>query len=90
MSYDEAWFLDGGVDDHDDDDDLRPVTRLHSMQGIPDDARTMGLDRNVTEGAWLAFAGSLRATKPSHRLVAWLMLAAIVLPLLLTLKSELF
>jgi hypothetical protein len=74
----------------DDEDDLRPVTRLHSMQGIPDDARTMGIDRNVTEGAWLAFAGSLRATKPSHRLVAWLMLAAIVLPLVLTLKSELF
>jgi hypothetical protein len=82
----------GGYDDDelDDDDPRRPVTRLHSMQGIPDDAQSMGLDRNVTEGAWLAFAGSLRATKPSHRFVAWLMLAAIVLPFLLTLRYELF
>jgi hypothetical protein len=88
VSDNDARFWDGaGLDD---EDDLRPVTRLHSMQGIPDDARTMGLDRNVTEGAWLAFAGSLRATKPSHRVVAWLMLAAIVLPLLLSLKSQLF
>jgi len=87
VNDDEARFQDGAGFD---DEDLRPVTRLHSMQGIPDDAQAMGLDRNVTEGAWLAFAGSLRATKPSHRLVAWLMLAAIVLPLVLTLKSELF
>ena len=88
MSDNDSRFWDGaGLDD---EDELRPVTRLHSMQGIPDDAQTMGLDRNVTEGAWLAFAGSLRATKPSHRLVAWLMLAAIVLPLLLTLQSQLF
>jgi hypothetical protein len=64
--------------------------RLHSMQGIPDDAQSMGLDRNVTEGAWLAFAGSLRATKPSHRLVAWMLLAVFTLPLLLTVKSVLF
>ncbi len=69
---------------------LPPAARLHSMQGIPEDAQSMGLDRNVTEGAWLAFAGSLRATKPSHRLVAWLMLAAIVLPLLLSLRYQLF
>jgi hypothetical protein len=76
---------------HDEEPEWFPTgARLHNMQGIPDDARSMGLDRNVTEGAWLAFAGSLNATKPSHRLVAWLMLAALVLPLLLTLKSELF
>lgn len=83
----------GEVYDDDDafeDEELRPVTRLHSMQGIPDDAQAMGLDRNVTEGAWLAFAGSLSARKPSHRLVAWLMLAAIVLPLLLSLRYQLF
>lgn len=76
--------------DDDGEQPLPPVTRLHSMQGIPEDAQSMGLDRNVTEGAWLAFAGSLRATKPSHRLVAWLMLAAIVLPLLLSLRYQLF
>lgn len=74
----------------DDDGSLPPGAYLHSMQGIPEDAQAMGLDRNVTEGAWLAFAGSLRATKPSHRLVAWLLLAAIVLPLVLTLRYQLF
>jgi hypothetical protein len=82
------------VDDEDDalwydEEGWLPTGQLHSMAGIPADARSMGLDRNVPEGAWLAFAGSLRATKPSHRLVAWLLLAAIVLPLVLTLESQL-
>lgn len=73
----------------DEEDDLAPAMYLHSMQGIPSDARALGLDRNVPEGAWLSFAGSLNASKPSHRLVAWLLLAAFVLPILLTLKSVL-
>ncbi|MDP9319213.1 MAG: hypothetical protein M3O94_09130 [Actinomycetota bacterium] len=68
---------------------LLPASQLHSMVGIPRDAQSMGLDRNVPEGAWLAFAASLRATRPSHRVVAWLLLAAIVLPLVLTLRSQL-
>jgi hypothetical protein len=91
-SYDE------GVDDprpedrgpYDDLGDVTPTVGFHSMQGIPSDARAMGLDRNVVEGAWLDFAGSLNASKPSHRIVAWLLLAAIVIPILLTLKAELF
>ncbi len=74
----------------DEDEDLPPINRLHSSYGIPPDARQMGLDRNVPEGAWLAFAGSLSAARPSHRLVAWLLLAAFVMPLLLTLKASLF
>jgi len=49
---------------------LLPASQLHSMVGIPRDAQSMGLDRNVPEGAWLAFAASLRATRPSHRIVA--------------------
>ncbi len=77
-------------DDEDEDEDLPPINRLHSSYGIPPDARQMGLDRNVPEGAWLAFAGSLSAARPSHRLVAWLLLAAFVMPLLLTLKASLF
>ncbi len=71
-------------------DDLPPVTEIYSRQGIPADARAMGLDRNVPEGAWLAFAGSLNSNKSSHRMVAWLLLAVIVLPLLLTLRYQLF
>ncbi|MGI8700678.1 MAG: hypothetical protein ACR2JU_05640 [Nocardioidaceae bacterium] len=74
----------------DEDEDLPPIHRLHSSYGIPADARQMGLDRNVPEGAWLAFAGSLSSARPSHRLVAWLLLAAFVLPLLLTLKATFF
>lgn len=73
----------------DDEDDLEPAMYLHSMQGMPPDARLMGLDRNVPEGAWLSFAGSLNATKSSHRLVAWLLLVVFIFPLLLEVKSAL-
>lgn len=77
-------------DDDDESDVVLPPEHLHSMQGIPTDARSMGLDRNVPEGAWLALATSLNSAKPSHRIVAWLLLAVMVLPLLLTLRMELF
>lgn len=78
-------------DDDDDEHELPPpLNRLHSSYGIPPDAKQMGLDRNVPEGAWLAFAGSLSAARPSHRLVAWLLLAAFVMPLLLMVKSTFF
>ena len=77
-------------DDDEEDFDLTPRGHMHSMQGVPQDAREMGLDRNVPEGAWLSFAGQLSASKPSHRLVAWLLLVAIVLSFLLTLRAELF
>jgi hypothetical protein len=85
-------MYDGRWDEDDDEDESGPLPtgQLHSMQGIPQDARSMGLDRNVPEGAWLSFAGSLNATKPSHRLVAWVLLAVIVLTFLLTLQAELF
>jgi hypothetical protein len=85
--YDRLWYID---DDGDDDADLRAPGHTHSMQGIPHDAQAMGLDRNVPEGAWLSFAGSLSASKPSHRLVAWLLLTVIVLTFVLTLQAELF
>jgi hypothetical protein len=84
--YDRPWYDD---DDADDDDRMLPG-HTHSMQGIPHDAQAMGLDRNVPEGAWLSFAGSLSASKPSHRLVAWLLLTVIVLTFVLTLRAELF
>lgn len=71
-----------------DDEEPPPLTHSQSMQGIPDDARRMGLDRHTQEGALVAMAGSLDASKVSHRIVAWLMLAAMVLPLLLALRSE--
>jgi hypothetical protein len=54
-----------------------------SVQGIPDDARRLGLDRYTEEGALVAMAGSLTSSKPAHRLVAWIALIAFVAPLLL-------
>jgi hypothetical protein len=41
---------------------------------MPDDARSLGLDRNTVEGAWLHFAASLDGRRPAHKLVAWALL----------------
>ncbi len=51
---------------------------------MPDDVRRMGLTRNTVEGAWVEFAANLNPRKPSHRLVAWVVLAIFVVPLLLS------
>lgn len=51
--------------------------------GIPADARLMGFDRNTEEGALIALAGSLDPAKLSHKVVAWVLLAAFALPLML-------
>ena len=47
------------------------------------DARRLGLDRNTEEGALLAFSSSLRAARPMHRIVAWVLLVAFGLPAVL-------
>ena len=78
-----------GMYDEDEDDEDQLAAYLHSLPGVPVDARSMGLDRNVPEGAWLAFAGSLSSSKASHRFVAWLILVAVVLSFVLTLRAEL-
>lgn len=65
-----------------DDDEPTPwVVDEH----LPADARRMGLSSLVPDGAMLEFAGALDGSKLSHRLVAWVLLAAFVLPVLLTL-----
>jgi hypothetical protein len=56
---------------------------------FPLDARRMGFDRYSEEGAMIALAASLDPTKLSHKLVAWLMLVAVLMPVLLTLWHEL-
>jgi hypothetical protein len=61
---------------------IRPEDFLGN-NGIPGDARRMGFDRNTEEGALIALAGSLNPGKPSHRLVAWVLLVAFALPLML-------
>jgi hypothetical protein len=70
------------------DDDPPPLTYAYDRQPIPDDARRMGLDRNTEEGALISMAGSLNPAKPAHRLVAWILLAAFCIPILITLLNE--
>ncbi len=48
------------------------------------DAARMGLDRNSVAGAELHFFANLNASRPSHKVVAWLALVVFVLPVLLT------
>jgi hypothetical protein len=74
----------------DDADERPPLVYVSYERGMPPDAQRLGLDRNTEEGALLAMAGSLNARNPLHRLVAWALLAAFSLPLLLTLWNELF
>jgi hypothetical protein len=58
--------------------------------GIPLDARRMGLDRNTQEGALLGLAGSLNPAKLSHRVVAWVLLLAFAFPVLLGITRPLY
>ncbi|GGF31753.1 hypothetical protein GCM10011519_01370 [Marmoricola endophyticus] len=51
--------------------------------GTPEAAR-IGLDRNTVEGSQVAFFAHLRGDKRSHKVVAWVALAVLTLPLLLT------
>jgi hypothetical protein len=74
----------------DDEDDREPVLHFHHLEALPEDAVRMGLDRNTQEGAMIAMAGSLSAGKPSHRVVAWLILLSLTVPLLMTLVHGLF
>jgi hypothetical protein len=53
-------------------------------RGLPGDARRMGLSPNVPDGAMLQFAGALDSSKVGHRIVAWVLLAAFLFPVLLT------
>ena len=72
------------------DDDLPPLAYTSHASGTPADAQRMGLDRNTEEGALVAMAAALDGAKPFHRLVAWALLAAFSLPLLVTIGRELF
>ncbi len=71
-------------------DERRPLVHTGSQVGITRDAQLMGFDRNTEEGALLAMVGSLSSAKPSHKVVAWILMAAFSLPLLLTVWYEIF
>lgn len=49
------------------------------------ETRRLGLDRNTEEGALLAFSSALRPDNPFHRAVAWVLLVAFGIPVLLAL-----
>jgi hypothetical protein len=71
------------------EDEAAFVRHLDSL-GVPHhfgshDARRLGLDRNTEEGALIAFSGALRPGNPVHRAVAWILLTAFGLPVLLAL-----
>ena len=81
------------MDEHDESDDsgvelIRPEDLL-ARNPFPLDARRMGFDRYSDDGAMIALAASLDPAKPSHKIVAWIMLVALTAPLLLNLWSEL-
>jgi hypothetical protein len=74
----------------DDGHDFEPVLHFHHVEALPQDAERMGLDRNTQEGAMIGMAGSLSSAKQSHRIVAWLILLSLTVPLLFTLMRGLF
>ena len=75
---------DGRAEDED------PVREMILANPLPLDAQRMGLDRNTEEGALVAMAASLNGAKPSHRLIAWVLLLVFVGPLLLGVLHEIF
>lgn len=54
---------------------------------LPAEHERMGLSRNTEEGALLEFANALNPSRPGHRVVAWIALLALGLPVLLSLLS---
>ena len=69
------------------DPDAEFIEHLRGL-GVPDvpaEQRRVGLDRNTEEGALVAFAGSLRRDRPSHRITAWVLLVSFALPAVLAL-----
>ncbi len=63
-------------------DEERP--QIWAPPTMPDDARTIGLDRNTEEGAMVLMASSLDSSKLTHKLIARVLLLALVgIPILL-------
>jgi hypothetical protein len=68
-------------EDYSPDSDLAPY--WFPGQTMPHEARRIGLSHHVPEGAILDFAGRLDSARPSHRAVAWVLLVAFGLPVVL-------
>lgn len=63
------------------------VSDIWTPPRLPAEHERMGLSRNTEEGALLEFANALNPARPGHRVVAWIALLALGLPLLLSLLS---
>ncbi len=74
----------------DDPADLDPVAGFTQHTAMPADAQLMGLDRNTEEGALVAMSASLRPTRLSHRILAWLLLLSFAVPYLVSMLQEIF
>lgn len=70
-------------EDYAPDDDAPPY--WFNGQHLPDDARKMGLNHSVPDGALLDFAGSLDGTKTLHRITAWVLLVVFGMPVVFAL-----
>jgi hypothetical protein len=81
---DEADFATDPDGPDDPDDPTGRYASRWAVQGVPEDAQRMGLDRHTVEGSLLAMAGTLDGARWTHRAVAWLLLLVFVSPLVLT------
>jgi hypothetical protein len=82
------------LDADDADDDFSHVELIAPEDFLPRnpfplDAQRMGIDRWSDDAGMIAIAASLDPAKVSHKIVAWLMLLAVTVPLLLNLWWEL-
>jgi hypothetical protein len=67
---------------------IRPEDFL-AANPFPADAQRMGIDRWSDDAGMIAIAASLNPAKLSHKIFAWLMLLAVLVPFVLNLWSEL-
>ena len=65
---------------HDDRDSDGTPPEWLPAEHLPEDARRIGLNRSVPDGALLDFAGNLDPSKRVHRITAWVMLAVFGFP----------
>ena len=72
-----------------DEPELITPEDLLAPNPFPPDARRLGFDRWSDDGAMIALAASLNPSKLTHRIVAWLMLLAVMTPVVSTLWFEL-
>jgi hypothetical protein len=84
----------GGPADGDPWDGESPVELIEPGDFLPAnpfpvDAQRMGIDRWSDNAGMIAVAASLDPAKPWHKVIAWLMLVGVVVPLALNLWAQL-